>query len=316
MCAWVKTVDDESATKQKLDSRYKTMKKLVALLPLAAIFVPTLTFAAYNDVTLTTNAVISVGGYTLNVSGSSAAIQSITVDAGSFSVTLASGSSFSVSSPTLQQLSSDVTSDVTNNTCTGSASSISLAYSGAGTVTNVVTPSATICTTVASSGGSSNSGGSGSGPAGIFTLAPPTPYNPALKSSSNTGGLTETQIQSILLLLSAFDADQATINNINAVLHGQATQPSAPTLGVFTRDLELNDTGEDILRLQQFLNTHGFPVAPAGPGSPGDETNYFGLNTYRALIKFQNSDNLPTTGFFGPLTRAALASTSITTVAR
>jgi hypothetical protein len=67
------------------------------------------------------------------------------VNTSNFSVTLSSGSSFSVSSPTFQQLSSDVQSDVTNNTCTGSASSISLAYSGAGTVTNVITPSAKVC---------------------------------------------------------------------------------------------------------------------------------------------------------------------------
>ncbi len=68
-------------------------QKLFCITTLALCALPTLAFAAYNDVTLTTDAVISVGGYTLNVFGSSASIQSITVDAGSFSVTLASGSS-------------------------------------------------------------------------------------------------------------------------------------------------------------------------------------------------------------------------------
>ena len=125
------------------------MKKLFVLATIVAFSLPALAFAAFNDVTLTTDAVISVGGHTLNVSGSSATIQSIVVNASNFSVTLAFGSSFTVSSPTLQQFSSDVTSDVTNNTCTGSASSISLAYSGGGTVTNVITPSATVCTTAA-----------------------------------------------------------------------------------------------------------------------------------------------------------------------
>ena len=120
------------------------MKKF-ALAAIVLCALPAVACAAFNDVTLTTDAVISVGGYTLNVSGSSAVIQSINVDAGSFSVTLASGSSFSVSSPTLHQLSSDVSSDVVSNPCTGSESSISLAYSGAGTVTNVITPAATVC---------------------------------------------------------------------------------------------------------------------------------------------------------------------------
>jgi hypothetical protein len=77
------------------------MKKLLVLGSVVALAIPALAFAAYNDVTLTTDAVVSVGGYTLDVSGSSATIQSITVNTGSFSVTLASGSSFSVSSPTL-----------------------------------------------------------------------------------------------------------------------------------------------------------------------------------------------------------------------
>ena len=146
-----------------MDTRYESrvrgaLKNIISLLtamkfrlPRLLVFacvaalVPSLAFAAYNDVTLTTDANILVGSYTLDVSGSTAAVQSITVNAGNFSVTLAPGSSLTVSSPTFQQLSSDVTSDVTNNTCTASASSISLAYSGAGTVTDIITPSATVC---------------------------------------------------------------------------------------------------------------------------------------------------------------------------
>jgi hypothetical protein len=168
---------------------------------------------------------------------------------------------------------------------------------------SVVAPAAS--NGVSSGGGSSGGGG---GPAGIFALAPPTIAT--LAPTSNTGTLSENQIQSILLLLASFNADQATINNINSVLHGQTagTSPSLVPV-VFTRNLELNDTGADIAALQQFLNTHGFPVAPSGPGSPGDETDYFGLNTYRALIKLQKSRGLPQTGYLGPLTRAALGST-------
>ena len=62
------------------------------------------------------------------------------------------------------------------------------------------------------------------------------------------------------------------------------------------------------LRLQQYLNTHGSPVAASGPGSPGMETTKFGALTYSALIKFQKAHNLPPTGFFGPLTRQQLLS--------
>jgi peptidoglycan hydrolase-like protein with peptidoglycan-binding domain len=73
-------------------------------------------------------------------------------------------------------------------------------------------------------------------------------------------------------------------------------------------DRQLWDEGPDILALQQFLNTHGFPLVSTGWGSPGNETDTFGLHTYAALIKFQEANNLPATGYFGPLTRALLGS--------
>ena len=65
--------------------------------------------------------------------------------------------------------------------------------------------------------------------------------------------------------------------------------------------------------LQKFLNAHGFVVAQTGAGSPGHETSFFGLATYRALKRFQTGQGLPATGFFGPLTRAALATFSTPT---
>jgi Putative peptidoglycan binding domain len=82
-----------------------------------------------------------------------------------------------------------------------------------------------------------------------------------------------------------------------------------------TKNHQIWDTGDDIRALQQWLNANGFIVAATGPGSPANETSIFGTHTYQALIKFQQSKNLPATGFLGPLTRAAIASMSTTTVA-
>jgi peptidoglycan hydrolase-like protein with peptidoglycan-binding domain len=65
----------------------------------------------------------------------------------------------------------------------------------------------------------------------------------------------------------------------------------------------------DILQLQQWLNTNGYPLAQTGVGSPGQETDIFGPHTYRAPLKFQAAHDLPQTGYFGPLTRAAIAAT-------
>ena len=76
----------------------------------------------------------------------------------------------------------------------------------------------------------------------------------------------------------------------------------------FVIDRQLWDQGPDILALQQFLNTHGYVLTLTGPGSPGSETDFIGVKTYQALIKFQKAHGLPATGYLGPLTRAAINS--------
>jgi len=86
---------------------------------------------------------------------------------------------------------------------------------------------------------------------------------------------------------------------------------TAPSTVSFTQNRQLWDEGPDILALQQWLNANGYPLVSTGWGSPGYETDTFGLHTYAALIKFQQAHELPATGFFGSLTRAAInASTS------
>ncbi|MES3030801.1 MAG: LamG-like jellyroll fold domain-containing protein [Patescibacteria group bacterium] len=82
---------------------------------------------------------------------------------------------------------------------------------------------------------------------------------------------------------------------------------STPTTFVFTRNLTVDSEGADVKALQIYLNTHGFPVATSGVGSPGNETSYFGYATKNALIKFQLSKGIvPASGFFGPITRSSL----------
>jgi hypothetical protein len=83
----------------------------------------------------------------------------------------------------------------------------------------------------------------------------------------------------------------------------QATVSAATS---FPQNLQLRDTGSEVRLLQRFLNAQGFFIASSGPGSPGNETDYFGILTYQALVKFQKANKLPTTGFFGPLTRAVM----------
>jgi len=72
----------------------------------------------------------------------------------------------------------------------------------------------------------------------------------------------------------------------------------------FERDLSGGVMGDDVRSLQIFLNTRGFYVALAGPGSLGKETTTFGFGTQRALKEFQIANNIsPAYGNFGPATR-------------
>lgn len=88
----------------------------------------------------------------------------------------------------------------------------------------------------------------------------------------------------------------------------------------FNRDLKVGDTGEDVRQLQKFLNSKPVTVvANSGPGSPGNETTYFGTLTKWAVATFQEQYKseilIPNglssgTGFVGPATRAKLNSLS------
>jgi cellulose synthase (UDP-forming) len=82
----------------------------------------------------------------------------------------------------------------------------------------------------------------------------------------------------------------------------------APPIAFFSTTVSLGARGTEVLALQQFLNEQGFLVQSKGPGSPGDETSYFGLYTYRALKRFQAAHSLRMTGSLDPQTRAVINS--------
>ncbi len=87
-----------------------------------------------------------------------------------------------------------------------------------------------------------------------------------------------------------------------------ATLQGGASAYVWTRNLTVGSTGEDVRQLQIYLNTHGSLVAPStdGAGRPGFETTYFGLKTKAALQVWQAAHGVPATGFFGPITRAKI----------
>ncbi len=161
------------------------MKKLLTLASIAGLFLPSLTFAAYNDVSLTTDAVLSVNSITLNVSGSAATIESIEVGSTDFIITLQSGSSFEVTAPNLNKLTTNQQLGLNIDACSGTMSKIGYTASSSQIVATI-TPSATLCASPAAdtSGGTGSSGGGGGG--GNSTVTATTPITSVLSTASIT----------------------------------------------------------------------------------------------------------------------------------
>jgi len=72
------------------------------------------------------------------------------------------------------------------------------------------------------------------------------------------------------------------------------------------KNLFFGENNLNVKDLQKYLNALGFIVASKGPGSIGNETNYFGNLTFSAVKKFQKENNLKPDGIVGPLTITAL----------
>ena len=86
-----------------------------------------------------------------------------------------------------------------------------------------------------------------------------------------------------------------------------ASSTSVTAYMPFSRSLTQGAKGDDVKRLQQYLNSKGFIIALSGVGSKGKETGLFGPATKAALIKFQKAMKItPAVGFFGPLTRGVI----------
>lgn len=71
---------------------------------------------------------------------------------------------------------------------------------------------------------------------------------------------------------------------------------------VIAKNAKLGDENESVRRLQEFLNSNGYPVSVTGVGSKGKESNYFGAKTKSALKKYQTDHfaSLKGVGFSTP----------------
>lgn len=266
----------------------------IIILCTVLVLAPLVGFAAFDDATLTTDVVITAGGVDLSVSGSSAVIESITVDSDRFFFTLLSGSSIQITSSDKKVLSTNAQSQfIVTNECNSSSSVLKLSSTANGSFIFTVTPQSSTCGTSAttptsSSSSSSSVGGGGIAPAGLIKPTPPTsPSQPPPPAKT--------------------------------VLAAPVAPAVIPTAPVFLRTLRSGTVGTDVKTLQRLLNKVGIIIAQSGDGSPGRETERFGALTEKAVQKFQmkygivSSGTPSTTGYgaFGAKTRAKLLELSV-----
>jgi hypothetical protein len=122
----------------------------------------------------------------------------------------------------------------------------------------------------------------------------------------------QAEIEKLLAQIADLKAQIATLTKAAPA----AGVPAACSGITFTANLTVGSTGKEVKCLQAILNQSAdTQVAASGPGSPGNETSYFGPLTKAAVIKFQEkyaSEVLTPfglsagTGLVGPKTRAKL----------
>ena len=250
---------------------------------LSFLIAPVLAFGAL-DVTLSESAVVSVGGYSLVVSGS-ANFDSIIVDTSSFSIQLSPGASVTVTSSDRKAFTTSPTTYTTSQTCSASQSAVTLTMTSGPVTTVTVTPSSSNCT-LSEGGivGGGGGGGGGSAPTPVYTVIPGTTSSAASSVASSQGA------------------------TVTKTATGQTVStPSGITITI-TKTLKVGSENSEARQLQELLAKDP-SIYPQGK-----ITGYFGALTRKAVQNFQkkygivSSGNENTTGYglVGPKTLAKI----------
>ncbi|TSC67534.1 MAG: hypothetical protein CEO19_181 [Parcubacteria group bacterium Gr01-1014_73] len=306
---------------------------LVAIAFSAANF----SYAAYNDVSMSSPGQVTVSGVNLKIGPDLGIIERITVNSASLVVVLLANSILDITSSDRRTLTfSGLGTTETSSSCDSSQSRYSFSNpAGGSSATITITVDAGVCTGVSGGGvvvgvtGGGSGGGGGGGAivvAVVTTTATTTPTTTTTLAQSQTpaitttpvSGLSVTQINAIISLLQSFGADQSVINNVRTSLEGGGVVAGGST-GVgaakgytFTKPLKTGSNNTGVKQLQLILNSSpDTKIAVSGAGSPGNETNYYGSLTRKAVEKFQVKYGIAKSGdqgygTVGPKTRAKL----------
>lgn len=288
---------------------------------LLLILLPFFAQAAFNDVTLDSDTVITTGGVTLNVTGSTASINSIVVGASDFTVTLNGTSSISVKSNDRYKINTTAAGRYVLTDCTGTAYTLTLTVPNgeAGEQVVTITPTTDICSGSTGSSGSRSGGGGGGGssyvaPQPAPVVAPiqtPTPST-ALDATLRIGdtGSKVVDIQSFLESKGFLKMPVGVAKGYFGPLTQRALEAykaganvSAPSVSA---TFKIGDRGASVVDIQNLLESKGFLVIP-----PGIAKGYFGPLTQRALEAYKAGANVS-----APAGTPAPASTSSSSFSR
>lgn len=119
----------------------------------------------------------------------------------------------------------------------------------------------------------------------------------AVTAAAPANALTAADIQ-LLVSLGVIPADKA--DAAMALAGGSTSTGATAACGSYTRDLTVGSTGADVVALQTYLEAKGHLVIPTGVSK-----GYFGPLTRSALASYQAAMGIsPAVGYFGPITRA------------
>ncbi len=270
------------------------IKRLFFLVVALGLFASMPVYAAFDDVTLETTAILDVGGYDLTIYSASALLEEIVVDVSDFSVTMLAGSVIIVESADGVGFTHDAGDGyVTSEYCSGGVSRLGLA-GAAGTIT--ITPSG-VCTEAVVEEEEEDSGGGGS--SSSHRRSDSTPSASPVVTTPAQGSLIDT----LRSLIQQFIAQGGTPSPAMLAFVGTSADTST-SAGGYTRDLDVGATGDDVLKLQQFLVAQNKGPAAQALAANG-LTHLFGPLTQAALKEYQVAVGItPAVGFFGPVTRA------------
>ncbi len=80
----------------------------------------------------------------------------------------------------------------------------------------------------------------------------------------------------------------------------------------FNSNLTVGSTGASVTALQRMLMSAGYSIPSIASGAA--QTGYFGSQTKAAVKAYQAENSIPSTGFVGPLTRAALNGSDVSSL--